>query len=296
MEIASFQPIDRAHSEKGTADHEPWANGATHEDIRRRFIEERYRLLPYLYTTMESNTRTGLPLLRPLFLEFPNAAPDAHPLDIDVENSGEFLLGPDLLIAAPPFPDRLDDYKASLPSPGWYDYWTGQPAVAVQSRIIAGGLQPETGKGVTLPAVLVHPTLPALPVFVRPGAILPIAPLVQSTEETPQGLLTLRVFPGPDCHGELYQDDGATFAYRDGNYLRVQFTCSTSAGVTSVQVSRHQGSYPAWWKQLRIEINGQPSVAKTANVGGLSVPVQNVSKNAVIIVTDDGEGISLVVR
>lgn len=89
IEIGAFQPIDRDHAEKGTGDHEPWAGGPEQEAIRRRFIEERYRLLPYLYTTLESNTRSGLPLLRPLFLEFPDAAPDHHPLDVDVQNGGE---------------------------------------------------------------------------------------------------------------------------------------------------------------------------------------------------------------
>ena len=81
--------------------------------------------MPYLYTLAEEATRTGLPVLRPLFLEFPDAAPDRHPIDIDVNASGEFLLGRDLLIAAPPFPDELDRYQVEFPSPDWYDYWTG---------------------------------------------------------------------------------------------------------------------------------------------------------------------------
>ncbi len=54
IEIAAFQPIDRDHAEKSSGDHEPWANGAEQEAIRRRFIEDRYKLLPYLYTVMET--------------------------------------------------------------------------------------------------------------------------------------------------------------------------------------------------------------------------------------------------
>jgi hypothetical protein len=88
------------------------------EDIRRRFIETRYKLLPYLYTVMEDNTRTGLPLLRPLFLEFPDAAPDHHPLDIDLDASGEFMVGPDLLVAAPPFSIRQKTTMQRFPAPG----------------------------------------------------------------------------------------------------------------------------------------------------------------------------------
>src|SRR6202042_2895797 len=98
FEIAAFQPIDRDHSEKGSADQEPWVGGPEQEAIRRRFVETRYRLMPYLYTLADEASRTGLPLVRPLFLEFPNAAPDRHPIDIDLSAPSEFMLGPDLLI------------------------------------------------------------------------------------------------------------------------------------------------------------------------------------------------------
>ena len=101
LRLRPFQPIDRDHAEKGTGDHEPWANGPAQEDIRRRFIQERYKLLPYLYTVMEEGTHTGLPLLRPIFLDFPEAAADRHPLDVDLNASGEFMVGSDLLVAAP---------------------------------------------------------------------------------------------------------------------------------------------------------------------------------------------------
>ena len=96
--LAAFQPIDRDHSAKGTRDHEPWVDGPEQEAIRRRYIEERYRLMPYLYTIAEETSRTGLPMLRPLFLEFPHATADNHPLDLDA--TGEFFFGPSLLVAA----------------------------------------------------------------------------------------------------------------------------------------------------------------------------------------------------
>src|SRR5260221_827387 len=119
LEIASFQPIDRDHAEKWTGDHEPWVGGAEPESIRRRFIEERYRLMPYIYTLAEEASRTGIPIERPLFLEFPDAASDHHPLDVDPQAAGEFLLGPDILVAAPPYPDKLDNYGIEFPSAGW---------------------------------------------------------------------------------------------------------------------------------------------------------------------------------
>jgi alpha-glucosidase len=168
--------------------------------------------MPYIYTVAEEASRTGLPIERPLFLEFPDAARDRHPIDIDLQAAGEFLLGPDMLIAAPPYPEKLDNYMVEFPSAKWFDYWTGQPVlnpvpVAPDPNAPSGpdGLVPLTN--------WIHPEVASLPVFVRAGAILPIAPLMQSTNETPQGPLTLRVYVGDACSGHLYLDDGKTYAY-----------------------------------------------------------------------------------
>jgi alpha-glucosidase len=297
IEIAAFQPIDRDHSEKGTGDHEVWANGPSQEQIRRRFIEERYKLLPYLYTVMEEGTRTGLPLLRPVFLEFPDATPDRHPLDIDVDASGEFMVGPDLLVAPAPFPDKTDDYDAKLPSAGWYDFWTGARVGESQVRSVAAGMQPEAAKGPMMSAVKIHPALESLPVFVRPGAILPIAPIVQSTEDTPQGPLTLRVFPGDKCEGRLYQDDGTSFAYKQGQYLKMSFTCRVAeSGALEIRASRHEGIYPAWWKRIAVEVNGAIAAPQSVTVNGQVTASTYNDQRIVVDAPDDGRGLEIMVK
>jgi alpha-glucosidase len=298
IEIGAFQPIDRDHAEKGTGDHEPWANGPEQEAIRRHFIEERYRLLPYLYTVMEDNTRTGLPLLRPIFLEFPDAASDRHPLDIDLDAAGEFMVGPDILVAASPFPDKVDDYDAKLPSAGWYDYWTGKPVDATLALSLSGGLQPEASKGSVITSVHIHPELASLPVFVRPGSILPIAPLVQSTSERPSGPLKLRVFPGPNCAGSLYQDDGVSFGYRRGQYLRVSFTCDSSNPTSGliIHIGKHEGSYPTWWRQVAIEVDGLRQQPYSVTVNGRSSNSIPGDNSVTVLATDQGNGMDIVLH
>lgn len=295
IEIAAFQPIDRDHAEKGTGPHEPWANGPEQESIRRRFIEERYRLLPYLYTVMEENTRTGLPLLRPIFLEFPDAAPDYHPIDVDLGASGEFMVGPDLLIAAPPFPDKRDDYNAELPSAHWYDFWTGKRIEESHPHVVAA--QSETAKVATLSTVSIHPELATLPVFVRPGAILSVEPLVQSTDERPHGPLTLRVFPGPDCRGHIYQDDGTTFAYKSGHFLRMSFTCEVSPnhGGLTLYIGKHEGSYPAWWRQIEVEVNGLSRNPSSVTIDGRAATFRSRNHSVTIMVADLGGGMNIVI-
>lgn len=295
IEISAFQPIDRDHAEKGTGDHEVWANGPAQEQIRRHFIEERYKLLPYLYTVTEDDTHTGLPLLRPLFLEFPNAAPDHHPLDVDLPNSGEFMVGPDLLVAAAPFLEEVDDYDATLPSTGWYDLWTGKLAEPVHARILSGNIQPNIDTYPPLPAVRIHPELATLPVFVRPGAILPIAPLVQSTAERPAGPLTLRVFPGPNCAGHLYQDDGTTFAYQRGHFLRMSFTCEVSPNREhlTIHIGKHIGLYPAWWHQIAVQVNGLSNKPASITIDGHPATFTTTDHSITITMPDQGNGIDI---
>jgi alpha-glucosidase len=257
IEVAAFQPIDRDHAAKGTRDHEPWVDGPQHEAIRRRFIEERYRLMPYLYTTAEETSRTGLPIMRPLFLEFPHATTDGHPLDLDA--GSEFLFGPDLLVAPSPSPEEVAPYEVHLPPGTWYDYWTGA-RLDRRTQTASRDLEQRDALQKAKP-ILVTPTLAELPVYVREGSILPIAPLTQNTEQTPQGPLTLRVYPGDNCHGELYQDDGKSFAFQKGHFFRTQFTCSQTAdGSLNVTIGASEGDFTPWWKTIRVEVYGwQPS-------------------------------------
>ncbi|MCU1262165.1 MAG: Alpha-glucosidase [Bryobacterales bacterium] len=284
LEMAAFQPIDRDHTAKGTNDQEPWVHGPEHEAIRRRFIETRYRLMPYIYTVAEETSRTGLPMIRPLFLEFPHATQDGHPVDLDA--GGEFMFGPNLLVAPAPYPDMLDKYSLTLPGAGWYEFWSGgkMPPLPSEADIQAASQASPDGTTLQSPemqekmrAVLawrVTPKLDVLPVFVRGGTILPMQPLVQSTDEAPKGPLEIRVYPGPECKGSLYLDDGHTFRYRQGEFLRETFTCEAGSDAVRVNIAAHQGRFPPWWSRIEMVIYGATRAARSVSVG--STAVQNV--------------------
>lgn len=310
LELGTFQPIDRDHTAQGTGDQEPWVHGIAQEAIRRRYIEERYRLMPYLYTLAEEMSRTGIPIVRPLFLEFPTATSDGHPLDLDA--GGEFLFGPDLLVAPSPYPDELDPYELKLPPGDWYDYWTGEFVANVTATSTRDQEQPVTAIATTPEPtqhvvnrpgapklhhpITITPTLDTLPVYVRGGSILPIQPLVQSTDETPQGPLTLRVYPGDNCKGTVYQDDGISFAFRQGAYLRMDSTCSLEGGQLHIHVGAHQGTFHPWWKQLRIEVYGWQSPSMSATVNGNSAPVAQISGETALTVDDTGTGLDITLK
>jgi alpha-glucosidase len=295
MEVAAFQPIDRDHTETGTGDQEPWVGGAEQEAIRRHFIEERYRLIPYLYQLADESSRTGLPMLRPLFLEFPNAMADGHPIDVDPGAAAEFMLGPDLLIAPSPYPEAPDAYAIEFPSTDWYDYWTGakvkSPAVAADTSL----------QVVSPPPLSIHaqPELAKLPVYVRAGSILPIEPLVQSTSEIPDGPLTLRVYAGSSCSGDLYLDDGKSYAYEHGDSLRMHFSCKITPDGLELSIGAHQGRYAAWWKQIRVEVFGwepkQDKVLIKNHSADRATPLEmeNRSQGVLFNLADDGKGMEL---
>lgn len=295
LEIAAFHPIDRDHTSMGTNPQEPWENGTTTDvDLRRHAIEERYKLMSYIYTTAEEMSRTGIPIMRPLFLEFPEASKDRHPLDLNTNN--EFMMGPDILVAPSPYPDMLDDYEAVLPPVGWYNYWTGErlKGSGVEATRVGNDNVPDNDLQISL-----HPSVDSLPVFARAGSIIPIQPLVQSTMEKPEGPLTLRVYPpsapGRACEGSLYLDDGVSYAYQKGEFLRLKFSCELTAAGLVVKVSSREGSFTPWWTQFLIEVYGatKPAANAATDSGAVTVALDTDHHRLTAVVPDDGKGLEL---
>jgi len=123
--------------------------------------------------------------------------------------------------------------------------------------------------GTVFPArPVIHPVLDTLPVYVRGGSILPLQPLIQSTDETPSGPLELRVYPGPQCSGSLYLDDGHTFRYQKGEFLRQTFTCHSDGNSIGVNFGARQGIYSPWWKTIEVVIYDWPTAQANATLSG----------------------------
>ena len=102
------------------------------------------------------------------------------------------------------------------------------------------------------------PRLEHLPVFVRAGTILPRQPLVQSTAEKPVGPLSLDVYPGADCSGTLYLDDGHSMAFEKSDYLRQSVRCTVDDRATiALTFEPREGRYRPWWKQIKVIVHGR---------------------------------------
>jgi alpha-glucosidase len=244
FEVGALNPIYRDHTAKGTADQEPWVNGPQHEAIRRRYVELRYKLLPYIYSIVEESSRTGLPFMRPVFLDYPQAE-DFY------GNNRDFLFGRDLFVA-PVTTEMVDAEEVQLPPGDWYDYWTARK-LSSKSKIT------------------LHPALDEMPLYVRAGAIIPTQPLVQNTGEKPSGPLQLRVYAGDNCHGSLYEDDGHSFAYQRGDLLRVNYSCQVSPALITVTSTTEKNSFQPWWNSVEVSVFGVAAQPKEVRIGDRTI-------------------------
>ena len=184
IETSVFLPLMRVHGYMSNT--EPWNYGVEAQAVIADCLKERYRLLPYIYSLAAAISFDGSTLMRPLVFDFAN---DVTALD----QKYEYMFGPALLISPVTEPD-VKTWKTYLPKTqgGWYDYYTGQYY--------------EGGQAVTTTV-----TKARIPVFVRAGSII----LLKDDE--------VLLYPGADGTFTLYEDDGTTRAYEQGQYSRVTF-------------------------------------------------------------------------
>lgn len=228
LQAAVFSPFFRGHTEQATADQEPWSFGAPYTAINKATVELRYRLLPQLYTIVEEASRSGLPVMRPLMLEYPE--------DAQTHGRGDqFLVGTDLLVA-PVLVQGATTRDVYFPAGEWIDFHDG-------ARL-------EGGMSHTVKA-----SLDRLPIFVRAGSIIAMQPVVQHTDEMASQPIILRVFPDSTgrAKGTLYDDDGTSMAYREGAFLRQRATLQTRRNSPCVALEDIEGRPEASPRRRRFE-------------------------------------------
>jgi alpha-glucosidase (family GH31 glycosyl hydrolase) len=169
-------------------------HNAAVEPICRKYLELRYRLLPYLYTAVRECHDTGMPIMRALWLQHSGDS-------VAVARGDEYLWGRDLLVA-PVVEKSATNRRVYLPHGTWFDFWT--------EKRVAGGR--EIDRAVDLST---------LPLYARAGSVIPLGPVRQYVSEPSDEPMTLVVYPGADGDSSWYEDDGITFAYRHGDFMRV---------------------------------------------------------------------------
>ncbi|MCB9846217.1 MAG: DUF5110 domain-containing protein [Phycisphaeraceae bacterium] len=218
MGIGALLPFARGHSEKDTKDHEPWSFGAACEATCRRALERRMRLLPYLYGVARESAMTGRPIARPVFM--------ADSTDASLRGIEDaFLLGGDLLVRAN-VSEPSANGQGSMPE-------HGRPVPVLASW---RDLRLESEDDEVLPRLAI-----------RPGAIVPIAPIMQHTGEHPVKPLTLLVNLDArhEARGSYYEDDGETLDFRQGQYRLTTFEAAgDERGGVVVRIESVEGTWP----------------------------------------------------
>ncbi len=199
----AFTPFFRNHSSHNTRDHEPWAYGEQTEEIARKYINLRYEMMPYLYSTFYESSVTGIPVARSLALDYS--------FDEKIYNNqfqNQYLFGPNLLIA--PVESEQKFAKVYLPEGSWVHFWT--------DKVYEGNQE-----------VVVEAPLDQLPVFAKEGAIIPMQNVVQYANEKVSDTLKIHVYNGPVRSSfEYYEDDGNSFDYKNGDYMKRQIIYNPS--------------------------------------------------------------------
>lgn len=200
FEFTCFAPIARAHK---SGPSEPYRYGPVVEATAKKYLQLRYRMLPYIYNIAHEAATTGLPMLRPLVLEYQNDPGSATA-------KTEFLFGRDLLVAPVIWPD-MPARQVYFPPGRWISYDEGF----------------ETSGGASINVAAPHDRVP---LFVRAGTILPTAPDMMFSGEKPWDPITLDVWPAGESSGSLYQDDGITTAFTNGESTTTAFHCVEQPG------------------------------------------------------------------
>ncbi|MEI8339966.1 MAG: TIM-barrel domain-containing protein [Verrucomicrobiota bacterium] len=236
FQYGALTPFCRNHNNANQADQYPWAYGHTVQELCRSALELRYRLLPYIYSTFIQASENGSPVQRPLIFDYQN---DPTTREID----DEFLFGQHLLVA-PIYAEGCTARQVYLPEGTWYHWHTGEKFTGCRFVIA--------------PAPMDY-----IPLYAHGGAVIPTWPKApHSTMNYDAETVVLHIFI-PDEDGEtssmLHEDDGQTFAFRDGCFLRTHFILARRTSRITIQASVTGNGFPEFArKKFLIRFQGPP--------------------------------------
>ena len=250
--LGVYTPMFRNHSAHDTKHREPWLWGKENEDIIRKDIEQRYKLLPYIYSGFYQSHLTGLPLCRTLAISYTQED------SIYSEHfQNQFMFGDGILVA-PVESTRLSE-DVYLPTGEWYRLSTGEKY--------------EGGKIINAFAPLTD-----LPVFVKGSAIIPMQSVVQNTKEKGDGILKINIWNGSKANSFVYyEDDGTSYDYQQGTYYKR--TISFDPGKKEINLSAVDGSFISKYTQIELVLHGFDGFVKTVKVNGKATSLASVFAN-----------------
>ncbi len=256
IQLGTFSPLMRAHSAGDTREREPWSYGAEAEAICKKFIELRYKLLPYIYSVFWENHKYGFPMLRPVIMMEQELSSNTYRQD-------EFTFGDKILIC-PILHQGAVGRTVYLPKGDWYYYWDNK---------IYTGQQGEQW----VPA-----PLETMPLFVRAGSVIPEYPIMQYVGEFEIKEMCLTMYYAHYLvNSFMYEDHGDTFAYEQDIYTEKKFALEGYA--KSVRVTQSaQGLHTPRYDTYKITFIGIPFSVKDVLSDGKKVQEFHVTEDGIL--------------
>ena len=231
VQVGAFTPLFRNHSSMGTRDQEPWAFDKMTEDINRKYIKLRYSLLPYLYDCMKICEDTGIPVMKPLIL---NYEADKETYEIN----DEFLFGDNILVS-PVLEQGKDKKMVYLPNGDkWIDFW--------DNKEYDGGQY-----------IIKDAPIDICPIFVKASSVIPSYEVQNYVGEKVIDTLKLNIYLSNDDNNfeyTHYVDDGKSFAYKDGEYSKYRIVVKGRDEVV-IDVNKIVDGYCDQYEYIEIIIN-----------------------------------------
>jgi alpha-D-xyloside xylohydrolase len=228
FQFSAFCPMFRVHGSYGLKPgREFYRFDEKTQAILRTYLDLRYRLLPYTYSVAWQVTSNGSTFMRPLVMDFPN---DKEVLGI----GNQYLFGPSILVT-PVTAAGATTQSVYLPSgsASWYNFWTGETSPDGRRVEVAAPIE-------------------TLPLFIRPGSILPLGPFLQYSNEKPANPIELRIYPGANGSFTLYEDEGDSYRYEKGVYAMIPFAWDDAA--KTLTIGPRQGDFPGMLKERTFNV------------------------------------------
>jgi alpha-glucosidase len=249
--LGVYTPMFRNHAMEGTIMREPWQWGEENMAIIKKDIEQRYRLLPYIYSGFNQSHKTGLPLSRTLAINYTS---DDNVYDEKYHN--QFLFG-DAIMVAPVESTNLTA-EVYLPAGEWYRLSTGE-------RFTGGK------------AIIADAPLTDLPVFIKTGAIIPMQNVIQSTNEKGDGILEVNIWYSNEVNSfTYYEDDGTSYDYEEGTFYKREISFDPIESV--ITFSEVEGTFVSKYNKISITLHGFGSVSKPNETGQKHSLYDNTNK------------------
>lgn len=227
LQFGTFTPMMRSHGADAPREiYQFGQKGSKYYDAIEKYINLRYHLLPYIYSTSWDVTANQSSMMRGLVMDFPK---DKNALDLN----DEYMFGKSLLVS-PVTVSAASSKETYLPAgTGWYDFWTAEK--------FSGGKK-----------VSRQTPLDLIPVYVKAGAILPIGPAAQYAEEKKWDSLEIRVYPGANGKFVLYEDEHDNYNYEKGVYSTITFTWDDAKKMLTI--SDRNGSFPGMLTERKFNV------------------------------------------